>query len=119
MKIRFLWWLKTLPFLGALFFLLFYFINNQQNTNWSDVRHFSGTSISTTVVFYAASIELKFCNIHRAFIVYNGINTVWLDWRRLIPVDISTWVTIGLVCLGLILFLILFRFLLKKKKEAH
>lgn len=79
--------------------------------SWSKtyINDISGTSIITTVVFYSASSELGFCNLHRNFIIHNFMGTLWIDVKIIFIKEICIVVNIIYVFVFIVLLLELYK----------
>ena len=66
-------------------------------------------------ILYAASIQLNFCLIHKYFIIYDSIASVWIDIKKILDPLIGIKINFVVITLGIILIIWLLVFLLKKK----
>lgn len=66
--------------------------------------NFTGTSLTTSVVLYAASNQLGFCALHRHFIVYDCIATLWIDIKDVLEPMIGLPLNFVIVSIGIGLF---------------
>lgn len=107
--------LKILPFLMGLFLLLFNAVFWSNCT--SPINNLTGTSVTTSVVLYTASTQLKFCTLHRHFIVYDSLASLWIDIKKIIDPLICFRINFFIVAIGIILVIWLLVFLLSKKKK--
>lgn len=117
-KYIFLKCLKTLPFLMGLFLTLSNAVywNNYGRKNF--INNFTETSISTSLVLYAASTQLGFCQLHKHFIVYDSIASAWVDVKKIIDPTIGYGINFIVVLIGIILIIWLLVHLVKKKKPG-
>lgn len=109
---------KIAPFIAGLFLLLFNAVFWSNCT--SPINNITGTSVTTSVVLYTASTQLKFCALHRHFIVYDSFASLWIDIKKIIDPIIGIKINFFIVLIGVVLVIWLIVFLVKKrKKEAH
>lgn len=116
-KSIFLKGLKLIPIIMGLFLLSFnvaYWNNCEKE---SSINNITGTSVSTTVILYAASIQLNFCKLHKHFIIYDGIASIWVDLKKILDPFIGIKINFVIVGIGIILVIWLIIFLLKKRKK--
>ena len=81
----------------------------------SPINNITGTSVSTSIILYAASIQLNFCLIHKYFIIYDSIASVWIDIKKILDPLIGIKINFVVIVSGIILIIWLLVFLLKKK----
>lgn len=91
---------------------------NSKGTN-SLVTNFTGTSLTTSIVLYSASTQLGFCNLHRHFIVYDSIATLWIDIKDVFNPIIGLPLNVIIVSIGICLLIWLFVFLFQKQKKPR
>lgn len=116
-KLLFLKSVKVFPFLMGLFLLLFNSVFWGRHS--SSINNITGTSVTTSVILYSASCQLKFCTIHRHFIIYDSIASLWVDIKEILDPIIGMKINFFIVLVGVILFIWLIVFLIKRKKPGH
>lgn len=117
MNIRkiFLGGLKLLPIIMSFALSCFVVLHDFNSTNYTFINNISGTSITTSFIIYAIAQELGFCAMHKTFIVYDTITSIWIDVRSIIKLKITYWVgNLLVIAFAIFLYCWLFRFLIKK-----
>lgn len=109
--------LKLFPIIMGIFLLGFNAVYWNNCSKESPINNITGTSISTSVILYAASTQLNFCHMHKHFIVYDSIASVWIDVKKIIDPLIGIKINFVVIILGIILIIWLLVFLFKKKKK--
>lgn len=116
-KSLFLKLLKLSPILIGAILLIFNlsFWSNVQDR--IPVNNISGTSLTTSAVLYTASIQLRYCSIHRCFIIYDSIASLWLDIKQILNPLWATSINSIVILIGIILFVWLIWFIIRKRKK--
>ena len=117
MNIRniFLGGLKLLPIIMSFALSCFIVLYDFNSTNYTFINNISGTSITTSFIIYATAQELGFCAMHKTFIVYDTITSIWIDVRSIIKLKITYWIgNLLVIAFALFLYWWVFRFLIKK-----
>lgn len=113
-KILFVRGLKLLPVLMSVVLSCFIIFSNY-NREYYFINNVSGTSIFTTLIVYTTAKALGFCALHRTFIVYDTVASIWIDVRSMINVKIvcclGNWIVI---LFAIVLYCWLLIFELKK-----
>lgn len=109
--------LKLIPVIMGMFLLTFNVAYWNNCSKESSINNITGTSVSTTVILYAASVQLNFCRLHKHFIIYDGVASVWVDLKKILDPIIGIKINFLIVGIGIILVIWLIIFLLKKRKK--
>lgn len=109
--------LKVSPFLMGILLLVFNVIFWSNCTKVSPINNITGTSISTSLVLYSASVRLNFCQLHRTFIVYDSFASIWIDLKKIVDPIIGAQINLVIVISGVVLIVWLIMFVWKKWKK--
>lgn len=109
--------LKLSPILIGAVLLTFNIIFWSNVQDRIPVNNISGTSITTSVVLYSASIQLRYCPIHRCFILYDSLASLWIDIKQILDPILATNINAIVVLIGIILFIWLIWFIIYKRKK--
>lgn len=107
--------LKLFPIIMGIFLLSFNAVYWNNCSKKSPINNITGTSVSTSIILYAASTQLNFCIIHKYFIIYDSIASVWIDIKKILDPLVGIKINFVVIILGIILIIWLLVFLLKKK----
>lgn len=117
-KVIFLKSLKLFPFIMGLLLTLFNAVYWNSYVTKSPINNLTGTSVTTSIIMYTASTQLGFCKLHRHFIVYDSIASIWVDMKEIIAPLIGFKINFLIVSIGVILLIWLIVYLVKKKKPG-
>lgn len=107
--------LKVLPIIACFILSSFIVLHKWNAGNNTFINNITGTSITTSFIIYTASHELGFCAMHKTFIIYDTITSIWIDVRSVISLKIVCCITNWLLVVFAIgLFLWLIKFIKKK-----
>lgn len=115
-KVIFLKSLKFFPFVMGLLLTLFNAV--YWNSYATPINNLTGTSVTTSIIMYTASTQLGFCKLHRYFIVYDSIASIWVDMKEIVEPLIGFKINFIIVTIGVILLIWLIIYLVKKKKPG-
>ena len=119
MNIRklFLKGLKLSPIIMSFALSCFIILHGYNAKNYVFINNVSGTSIATSFIVYIAAQELGFCAMHKTFIVYDTLASMWIDVRSMIKLKIAYWIgNLLVIAFAIFLYCWLFRFLIKKAR---
>lgn len=109
--------LKFLPMLCALCYLLnIIFSYFDVDLVW--IGYIAHVSLLPLFFIYITSIVFKFCNYHRMFTYYIGVNEVLniLDYNELLPITDRNLFLLHIILAGVTLFLVLYLYVKHHKK---
>lgn len=115
-KVIFLKSLKLFPFIMGLLLTLFNAV--YWNSYVTPINNLTGTSVTTSIIMYTASTQLGYCKLHRHFIVYDSIASIWVDMKEIVTPLVGFKINFAIVTIGIILLIWLVVYLVKKKKPG-
>lgn len=109
--------LKISPGLMGILLLVFNVIFWSNYTKVSPINNITGTSVSTSLILYSASVRLNFCQLHRTFIVYDSFASIWIDLKKIVDPMIGAQINLIIVISGVSLIIWFISFMWKKLKK--